>query len=247
MGIGSVPASNEINTAAQRNATVSALDSQGLVFARAFDVEGRATQLATAPKILPDSGAGWVWVHLDLVDRRGLLWLKTLNLPKEVTQEFLSDDIRPRIEHEGQAVFGIFPEMSSEPSTYSDRARLLRFIIGEHWIITGRHHPLQGVEQLRLKIDRGQLAHHPAEILEMIVEASVDHVQHDVNTMLEHVNRIEDMVIDRGGTKSGGEIAAIRRKVVTIHREISIYKSIFRRFAEYNAHMNFPVAVCEAA
>ena len=200
-----------------------------------------------APKSLPGEGSEWVWVHLDLVDRRAPLWLKNLNLPQEVFEEFISDDIRPRIESDGQEVFGMFSEMSAEPSSYSGRVRLLRFIIGERWIITGRHHPLHGVEILREKIDKGALAHHPAEILEMIVETSVAHVQSDVDTMLAQVNRIEDLVIERGGTSSGPEIAAIRRKVVTIHREISIYKSLFRRFAEYNAHMNFPEEVCDAA
>jgi zinc transporter len=232
---------------AQRSSTLAALDSQGLVFARSFDADGNSTPMATAPKLLPNGGEGWIWVHLDLVDRRAPLWLKALELPKEAMQEFLSDDIRPRIEHEGQAVYGMFAEMSAEPSSYSGRARLLRFIIGDHWIITGRHHPLRGVDQLRFKIDAGQLVGHPAELLEMVVEASVNHVRADVDIMLAQVNRIEDMVIDRGGTRSGGEIATIRRKVVTIHREISIYKSIFRRFAEYNSHMNFPAAVCGAA
>ncbi len=200
-----------------------------------------------APKTLPGGDASWLWVHLDLVDRRAPQWVKGLDLPLEAYQEFTGDDIRPRIEHEGPAVFGMFSEMSSEPSSYSGRARLLRFIIADRLITTGRHHPLQAVESLREKIDKGQLAQHPAEILEMLVEATVDHVQQDVNSMMAQVNRIEDIVIDRGGTSSGGEIAAIRRKVVTIHREISIYKSIFRRFAEYNSHMNFPEAVCEAA
>ncbi|MEO6607563.1 MAG: CorA family divalent cation transporter [Aestuariivirga sp.] len=231
----------------QSSPPLATLDQQGLVFARSFDADGRATALAIASKVLPNGQAEWIWVHLDLVDRRAALWLSNLQLPKETAQEFLSDDIRPRIEHQGKVVYGMFSEMSLEPSSYSDRARLLRFIVGEHWIITGRHHPLQSVENLRLKIDGGQRAHHPAEILEMIVEASVDGIQHDVNAMLAHVNRVEDIVIDRGGTRSGGEIAAIRRKVVTIHREISIYKALFRRFAEYNAHMNFPAAVCEAA
>lgn len=232
---------------AQRVSAAAALDSQGLIFARGFDAGGRARPLAMAPQKLAEAETGWIWVHLDLVDRRAPLWVKGLALPQEAYQEFAGDDIRPRIEHDGQAVYGMFSEMSSEPSSYSGRARLLRFIIAERLIITGRHHPLQAVESLREKIDKGQLAHHPAEILEMIVEATVEHVQQDVNAMLAQVNRIEDIVIDRGGTGSGGEIAAIRRKVVTIHREISIYKSIFRRFAEYNAHMNFPVAVCEAA
>lgn len=235
------------NIQAQRAPPTAALDAQGLVFARAFDSEGRATPLVVAPQLLPDKATPWIWVHLDLVDRRAPLWIKNLDLPKEAKQEFLSDDIRPRIEHQGQAVYGMFPEMSAEPSSYSGRARLLRFIIGERWIITGRHHPLQGIDHLRVKIDTGQLVSHPAELLEMIVESSVNYVQADVSTMLSHIDRIEDIVIDRGGTRSGGEIAAIRRKVVSIHREISIYKSIFRRFAEYNAHMNFPVAVCEAA
>ena len=121
-----------------------------------------------APKKLPEAESAWIWVHLDLVDRRAPLWVKGLALPPEAYQEFTCDDIRPRIEHEGPAVFGMFSEMSSEPSSYSGRARLLRFIIAERLIITGRHHPLQAVESLREKIDKGQLAHHPAEILEMI-------------------------------------------------------------------------------
>jgi Mg2+ and Co2+ transporter CorA len=244
---GDLPASDQPGITAPRGSIAVALDSQGLVFARAFDATGRATPLAMAPKSLPEDGAGWIWVHLDLVDRRAPLWLKTLNLPVEARQEFLSDDIRPRIEHEGKTVYGMFEEMSAESIGYSGRERLLRFIIGDHWIITGRHHPLQGVDGLRSKIDRGQVVEHPAELLEMLVEASVNHVQQNVDAMLAQVNRIEDMVLDRGGTRSGGEIAAIRRKVVNIHREISIYKSIFRRFAEYNSHLNFPAAVCDAA
>jgi zinc transporter len=242
-----VPQLNQPSAPTQRVSVAAALDSQGLIFARVFDGEGRASPLAKAPNSLPALGPDWIWVHLDLVDRRAPLWVKGLDLPREAYHEFTGDDIRPRIEHDGKAVYGMFPEMSSEPSSYSGRARLLRFIIAERLIITGRHHPLQAVESLREKVDRGHLAHHPAEILEMIVEATVNHVQKDVDAMLAQVNRIEDVVIDRGGTGSGGEIASIRRKVVTIHREISIYKSIFRRFAEYNAHLNFPAAVCEAA
>jgi zinc transporter len=242
-----VPTSNQPGAAVPRSAIAAVLDGQGLIFARSFNTEGRGTPLNPAPQKIPGTQLDWIWVHLDLVDRRATQWVKGLGLPPEAVAEFAGEDIRPRIEHESGAVYGMFPEMSSEASSHSGRARLLRFIITERMIITGRHHPLQAVETLRGKIDRGELARHPAEILELIVEATVDHVQHDVNAMLVHVNTIEDIVIDRGGTKSGGEVAVIRRKAVNIHREISIYKAIFRRFAEYNANMNFPEAVCEAA
>jgi len=49
-------------------------------------------------------------------------------------------------------------------------------------------------------------------------------------------------VIERGGTDASGEIAGLRRKAVTIHRELSLAKPVLRRLADFGPEMNFPPA-----
>ncbi|MBG1231091.1 CorA family divalent cation transporter [Aestuariivirga litoralis] len=220
---------------------------QGLVFAWQFSSEGSAEKLKTTPAILPAAGEPWLWAHLDLVDRRALRWINGLGLPAQATQLFASDDIRPRLDHLPGLIFGSFAEMHDEPSRRTGRERVLRFVIGAGWIITGRYHPLADVDLLRENLVRGMALHHPAEVLDRLINMSVERIQDDVDEMLMTINRIEDVVIEQGGTDASSEIAVLRRRAATIHRDISVNKSVIRHFAEQNAANHHPAPIAKSS
>lgn len=223
------------------------LDSQGLIFARKIDAEGKSHHLSEPPSHLPAEGDDWIWVHLDLVDRRALRWIAGLNLSPKAQAAFVSEDTRPHLDHTPGFISGIFAEMTSESSRQTGRERLLRFAIGPHIIITGRHHPLHDVERLHDQLDHGLRLTHPAAILEQVIDMSLDRLQADVDAMLLATNRIEDKVIEQGGTDADGEIAGLRRKAVTIHRELSLARPLLRRLAEVGGAMEFPAAQVKEA
>jgi len=226
-----------------QNRLADRLDHHGLVFGRRFDSHGQAHRLEGPPQALPAANEDWLWIHLDLVDRRCLKWLAGIGLSPKAHAAFVSEDTRPHLDHGTNFIAGIFAEMTSEAARHTGgRERLLRFAIGDRYIITGRHHPLLDVEHLRDRLDQDLRVTHPAAIFEMIVETSLDRLHRDVDDMLKLTNRIEDMVIERGGTDASGEIAGLRRKAVTIHRELSLAKPVLRRLADFGPEMNFPPA-----
>lgn len=229
--------------AEHQNRLAAKLDNHGLLFVRRFDAQGQAHSLDEPPSALPGEGQDWIWIHLDLVDRRALKWLATLGLPPKAYAAFVSEDTRPHLDHGSDFIAGIFAEMTSETARHTGgRERLLRFAIGERHIITGRHYPLLDLEQLRDRLDDGLCVSHPAAVFELIVETSLDRLHRDVDAMLKLTNHVEDLVIERGGTGAGGEIAALRRKAVTISRELSLARPVLRRLADFGPEMNFPVA-----
>ncbi len=223
------------------------LDSHGLVFARLFDADGTSTALKHMPAELPNASEAWIWIHLDLVDRRALRWLQNVGLPTRAAQSFSSEDTRPRLDKAENVVFGVFAEMTADPSHHGKREKLLRFALCERWIITGRYFPLEDLDKLRQKLELGLPLLHPSAVLEWMNEASIDRLHGEVDRMLISITRIEDMVIERGGTDAGGEIASLRRKAVTVHRELSLGKPMVRRLTELVGELNLPPAQCKEA
>ncbi|MDE2383842.1 MAG: hypothetical protein KGO53_04420 [Alphaproteobacteria bacterium] len=207
-------------------------DSQGLVFGRHMGAAGEVTLLAAMPAALPRDGDGWLWAHLDLVDRRSFRWLASLGLPLAALSAFSSEDTRPHVEAAGGVVSGALMEMHTEPSVQIGRRRLLRFAAGESWLITARHHPLEDIDALRGRLDSGLQLAHPAAVLARFVESSVDRYQHEIDAMLASLNWIEDVVIERGGSDASARVSEIRRKAVTMHREMSLNKAVIGRLSE---------------
>src|SRR4051812_27188515 len=71
----------------------------GLILALAFDAEGRAGFLPVERPIdLAVAGAGWLWVHCDLVDGRLLNWLGSAAALSPAARAFLlSHDTQQQI------------------------------------------------------------------------------------------------------------------------------------------------------
>ena len=111
-------------------------------------------------------GDGWIWLHLNLADRRCPKWLsRTLGIDQDVATDFSEPAPRQIVTAENGVLLGHLADFRRDFDVEPTEPAWLHFILGDRLLITGRSRAVQSAEQMRRVIGRGLIFPSPAEFL----------------------------------------------------------------------------------
>jgi zinc transporter len=197
--------------------------------------------------MLPDPGAAFWWVHVNLVDKRGRDWVSRLDfLPEEAKEVLLASTQHDQVDIEGDVLAGVFVDLKLEFAQATEELAQLRFILADRLLITGRRQSLRSIEATRAAVESGRAVESALDLLEAIVDREADVVAAAATELGHAVDGIEDKIIEGYGAEARAAIWAMRRRAVKLHRQLSRLLGLFRR-VELAPSLRLPSDVREAA
>jgi zinc transporter len=203
----------------------------GLVWAYRFDEEGHGQRLADGEPIdLTQPGEGFRWLHLNLVDQRACKWIATHpGLPPAAREMMTISDHHHRVLVTDGLLAAVFYDFERSLHQTSAGVARLHVVLGDRFLLSARHQPVQAADSARRAVEEGLLTRGPAELLETIITGVVDTAAEVTATQSQDLDAIEDSLLGGRGTNDSGKLAAARRRIVHLHRQLGGLRAIFRR------------------
>src|SRR5262245_30988318 len=102
--------------------------------------------------------AGWIWLHLNLADRRCAKWLaQTAGIDAAIAGDFSEPSPRQVISGKHGILLGHLADFRREFDSDPNEPAWLHFILSRRFLITGRSRAVQSAEQMRRLIARGTI------------------------------------------------------------------------------------------
>jgi zinc transporter len=176
----------------------------GLILALAFDADGRAGFLPVERPIdLAVPGAGWLWVHCDLVDGRLLTWLASAAALSPAARMFLlSHDTQQQIEAADGSILAVFDDLVRDLDTPSEA------------IAAGRRLP------------------RPESLMAVIVEQILQAIAAGAEALHLELDGIEDRILDDSVSDERRGLGGVRRTAARLHRRLAVLAALFARLEE---------------
>lgn len=205
----------------------------GLIFGLHFDGRGRALLLETGADLPPlDAAAGFVWLHVDLVDARlhGSVEAGRLGPPRLAAAIFARDG-HQRVVVDGAAVGLVVADRERDfAGVLSDEPTCrLHCVLGQGYLVSGRRHATACAEAARDAALAGLTVTSPARLLELFVGHVVQAMEAGAVRMSEELDAIEDRILDGAGADDTGPLAPIRRRAVRLRRQVAGLGAVFHR------------------
>jgi Mg2+ and Co2+ transporter CorA len=226
------------------------LQSQvGIIWAYRFSRNGRPELVARDHLVeLTTPDEGFVWIHLDLVHTRAKAWVaEQAQLPAMATEMFLSHETHQRLDHSATMAWGLSHDLIRDVASNSDMVGALHWIVGEHFLLTGRREALQSIRMTAEALNAGEAIASPVELFEHIIEYVIDDVTDAVVRLGDEADSVEDHVLLDRLQDGPQRVGAVRRTAVRLHRQLNGLHLLFRRFAETHSGRSAPQAVKDCA
>ena len=153
-------------------------------------------------------GEGFLWVHLDIGDKRAQSWLRGQPaIPETARYMFAHVGERQHIEQSDSVIWGAIFDFVQDIGGATENVGHLRFALGERFLVSARRFPLQSTDARRREIESGRRIDAPAALFETIVERVIDAMTIIVGRHIEALDDIEERVLDE-------EIHDERKKLV---------------------------------
>ena len=209
----------------------------GLLWAYRFGGDGAAEHLADddAIDIHQDRGDGWLWLHVDLVDRRLHHWLRPgPAVPPEALDAFFAADHGQRIEVSRGCLQGALADVTLDLDRATDRTGLLRFVMTDGLVLSGRRHPLRAMEAVRGEIAGGRRLPLPSALLEAIVGQVANDFDAEKDRLMAELDHVEDAVLAGDLADGGRLLGSVRRTAVRAHRQVGALRTLIHRLERHD-------------
>ncbi|MBL8587221.1 MAG: hypothetical protein JNK46_01700 [Methylobacteriaceae bacterium] len=202
-----------------------------VVFAYRFDAAGQATRRQAGGPV-GDPDAAFLWLHLNLADRRARDVIAGLDMPADARAMLLEPEERSRFEIEEGWLFGQLADLGRDIDAASDEIVYVRFAVGPNGVFTARRHPAQALDRLRRDLDRGRLARDPRDFLEAVVDRIAAGVEKRRQAQDETLTAIEARLLADRHADVAAALGDARRVNVEITRHLGAVTSALRRFEQ---------------
>jgi zinc transporter len=219
----------EINVAPGRPITAEVIP--GLIWGFRLDASGAGRPIEDQAA-LDARHDGWLWLHFNLADRRTRGWLTSSpDVPKIGLDLLLSSDDTQRLAASDSCVRGIFFDLVHGFDRSNDEFGLLRFVMTERVLVTGRRRALNSVEAIRQEIERGRAFQTAADLLKAIIDELANGIEKIVEELADETDSIEDSILGDLGLDERQRLGRVRSTTVRIHRRLNGLRTLFRRFS----------------
>lgn len=209
--------------------------ASGLIWAYRFGDGSRPEAIALDAPLVPSlPGAGFVWVHIDFVDRLARDWVAGLPwLCGDARRLLLSADDYPTLDFDATAVWGRFSDtLQDHPGEDTDRMVPMRFAFGPGYLVSGRRHPVRAAALVRSRVEAGQGVATPVALFELMIEQVLRAIAETLRALRTEADSIEDRVLDERLSDEARRLGPLRRTAVKLHRQLAGFRSILREFPE---------------
>ncbi|MBL8906397.1 MAG: hypothetical protein JNM20_06955 [Rhizobiales bacterium] len=194
----------------------------GFIGAYLFEAAGKATPLHdTDTAAAFASGQGWIWLHLNLSDRRCPRWLaQVAGIDPAVAAEFSEPSPRQVILGKDGILLGFLADFRREFDTDPSEPASLSFLLGRSFVITGRNRAVQSAEQMRRELARGATYAAPTDFLISLVSQFADKLDATMHELLDGMEIIEDHILDERHRGERRRLMLLRRQAAMLHRHM---------------------------
>jgi zinc transporter len=167
------------------------------------------------------AGGGWVWLHLNLGDRRCLRWLtQSLAVPQGLAMEFTETSQRQYISSHGDYLTGHLNDFRHEFDRDCTEHAWLHLLMAKNLLLTGRVKAVQSAERLRRDLARGKAFANPANLLAHVIANYPDTLDGLHHSLLDELEIIEDHVLDERHRGERKRLMLARREMAQLHRHM---------------------------
>lgn len=208
----------------------------GFLWAFAGAATGEAEQISfeALPRALEERP--WVWLHVDLLDRRTQGWIQGVcRLPTEVTTLFAGQDTGLAFEPDGAELYGICPDYNIDFLRVSDSVGQFGFAASERLLVTGWRHPLAGIDAVRNALLNGARQTSGFSILAAITAAFSRVAIGRLRAAETRLDRVEDQILASGTLDERTAIKEVRRLALALHRPVLSLLLLLREAGEDEA------------
>lgn len=206
----------------------------GVIWLYRFDAGGQASVAPVDETFeLFDPNDGFLWLHLDLVDRLTRGWIDRLaGLPGPARQALLGTEEHPTLECDDEVVWGVFVDTIEDPEDDTIRAAPMRFVLGDGFLVSGRRHPVRSAALMRSRIEAGHKVGGPVALFELMIAQVLRAIADTMRDLRAEADSIEDRVLDDRLHNEARRLAPLRRTAVRLRRQLAGFKGILKHFAE---------------
>lgn len=179
---------------------------------------------------LNQPGEGFLWVHLDIGDKRAQSWLRGQPaIPETARYMFAHVGEHQHIEQSDSVIWGAIFDFVQDIGGATENVGHLRFALGERFLVSARRFPLQSADATRREIESGRRIDAPAALFETIVERVIDAMTIIVGRHIEALDDIEERALDEEIHDERKKLGPIRRSAARL-RQLTGMRAIFQRF-----------------
>jgi zinc transporter len=119
-------------------------------------------------------------------------------------------------------------------------------VLGDRFLLSGRHQPVQATDAARQAVEEGLMTRGPAALFEAIATGVADAVADVTATQIQDLDAIDDGLLGARGADDSRKLAATRRSIVHLHRQLGGLRAIFHRI-ERESTDRLPQTLLDAA
>ncbi|RYZ09686.1 MAG: Mg2+/Co2+ transporter [Myxococcales bacterium] len=199
-----------------------AFDGSGLICG--FRLSGPHPTSDELPEPLPQDHP--LWLHLNLTDSRARAWLtRQQDVPEEARDLLLSADARVHVELLPHGVLAVLGDLYHDFDLDPERLGSLRLYVDEHRMISGRTHPLRGVDLLRRELLRYGEPLSPVVVFQLLIERLADAVAKVATQLGDKVDEAEDRILEGKFAGQSKPLGNLRRLVAKLRRVVGANRS----------------------
>jgi zinc transporter len=209
-----------------------AAPATGIVWAYRFNVDGSAEKIPneSVDAVMAAHGAGWIWVHLALADKRCRGWIAQHAPLSEMAREVLAGpDKHLRLDILGHEIVGVVPDLHQGLIQESDDLVRLRFVMTDRMLITARQQPVHSVEVNRRAIESGKRFPTAVSFLDAVIDQFADAIGRMAERLGNELDSVEENVMQEEPADEQRRIGRVRLQAVRVHRQLAQLKTMFAR------------------
>jgi Mg2+ and Co2+ transporter CorA len=200
-----------------------------------FDSTGAAEAgCAEGLKRIDDPGQGFIWLHLDALDRRVVDVLRQIGSLTPEARDVLGGSVNHQyVEHGDHVICGALADHQHGIDGPKEDTDFLRFACGPNYIVTSRRAPIYSAQMTRRALEGGARAGSPIALFELLVARLCQRSADLMKDLANAIDEIEDrVVIDGRGRNQGAELGRVRRSAVRLARQVHGLESTLSRLEE---------------
>jgi len=216
----------------------------GMRFALVFDGRGGCRTLDWNSVNAWKPEDGFLWLHLERDDPAAQQWVHDKSgINGLVALTLLAEESRPRVSDIDDALVIVLRGVNLEPKgdrdsatntemvpihIYADRNRVVS--------LRDKAHQLSALRDIRIALMTGKGPHNAAELIALIAEKVVDHVEFSIDAMEDQLVALEEACFDdEPGSDLRAELGRLRRHATTVRRYIGPQRDALYRLQHDDA------------
>jgi len=182
--------------------------------------------------VTPPGPHEWLWLHFNLADMRAQKWLAaSMLIPKPGIERLISKDDAQQLVPLGDCIAGVFFDLVHDFDRATDDFGLVRFVLTDRVLITGRRRALSSVEAVRQRFEAGHRYASPVDLVTAIVEQIAATIDVMVEELAAEIDSIEDTILKEGDRDDRIRLGRARLTTVRVHRRLNGLRGLLRRAA----------------